>query len=451
VVQILRDWPLWGYKMGTTPTFAGTPVPGVGPAGGGNTDVQKLMAAIAQLLQQNSALAQSGGGQGGPSGGLVTPPRTPQLTPSTAGAPGAPLSYAPPPGYVPIPSSATGAGMQASRDFGSPKAAKSAGIAAIGQTISGVLQTVEQREQQKKATMAENYMMQISALIQSGDPSDRQKAMIFLEDPKIRKTLKTGLEYVPLEEPVPPEAMGIKSAIDKLNKGQVVNAVAGTPTAPGQKPPKPQMQPVLPQSGQANNLQAMITNALMQRGKQDPNSLISMAGGSQLTSQEQRMAEFYEKGLGMAPAQVAGMSMQAKLEGLKMYEQMMRDQVQAQLDMQKTAMTTGATIAGKKIEAQSRVNVADILAGSRKAVAGIVAQTKDQKGAAANYAAGSKMYESLAATYAKLAETPGISADQKKQYQSMADGFSKKADDFLNQQMDEQLIQALMGPGGDNQ
>jgi hypothetical protein len=83
--------------------------------------------------------------------------------------------------------------------------------------ISSIVNAAEKRSHDKKVNEAEMYYNQINSFLAAGD---QESAHRLLDDPKIRKVLKTGLEYVPLEEEVPPEAIGVHKAAQKDQKRQ---------------------------------------------------------------------------------------------------------------------------------------------------------------------------------------------------------------------------------------
>jgi hypothetical protein len=293
--------------------------------------------------------------------------------------------------------------------------------------------TIGQKEHQKKAAMAENYLMQINGLLASGDPQDKQKAMMILEDPKIRKILKTGLEYVPLEEEVPPEAHGVQTAIQKIQqKG-------------GQQQQKPQMQPIIPQASQEQQLKSAMQSAMLQKIKQDPASAISMMGGSQLSSAEQHADEFYKSGLGLSPADIQTMTAQEKLAGLKIYEQATGAAMRAEIDAYKTQVGYKGKVDSATIFANARKYSADAMKSAW------AARDKKKGGSGSNYAAGAKVYENLAAKYLDIIKSgkgpdgiKPLTDEQKKVYQQKADALQRQADEYLNQVGDQELMEMFM-------
>jgi hypothetical protein len=306
-------------------------------------------------------------------------------------------------------------------------------MVSLGNSLTGLFSEIGNKEHEKKSKQAENYMLQISGLLASGDPQDRERAMMFLEDPKIKKTLKTGLEYVPLEEEVPPEAQGVQKAAATIK--QKMSGGGGQ-----QQQPKPQMRPVIPQASQQDQLRSVMTNALLDKFRKDPASAISMMGGSQLSSAETRASEFYTSGLGMSPVQVATMDTATKMQGMKMYEGVMRDVIKAEVDIYKADKGYSKS-----------VDTAKIIAAARDRMTDAVKSAKDKKGAMANYAAGAKVYADLAKQYmdmSKTAKTAGgqpLSDEQRKVYEGQAREYQQKADDLLQQHGDEELIQMFLG------
>jgi hypothetical protein len=307
------------------------------------------------------------------------------------------------------------------------------GLTSLGNSLSGIFNTIGQKEHAKKSALAENYLMQINGLLASGDPQDKQKAMMILEDPKIRKILKTGLEYVPLEEEVPPEAHGVQTAIQKIQKqGQ-----GGGQSQGGQQ--QSQRQPIIPQPSQEQQLKSAMQSAMLQKIKQDPASAISAMGGSQLSSAEQHAAEFYKSGLGMTPEDTAKLTAAEKLQGLKLYEAATTAAMRAEIDMYKAQL-------GYK----GKVDAATILARARESVAKIAKTSKDKNGKPNNYAAGAKIYSQLAGKYldiiksGKTLDGRPLTDEQKKFYQQKADALQKQADEYLNQAGDQELMEMFM-------
>jgi hypothetical protein len=99
------------------------------------------------------------------------------------------------------------------------------------------------------------YYNQINSFLASGKPEDQQKAHQLLDDPKVRKILKTGLDYVPLEEDPPPEALGIHQAQQKIDKKQStlqqIKQMLSGGRQQGSAQPRPQGRAVIPGPSQA--------------------------------------------------------------------------------------------------------------------------------------------------------------------------------------------------------
>lgn len=378
----------------------------------------------------------SGGGGGGTSflPGSVAPGPGPNINFNPLGGPGGPIQTAPPRQGGGVPAT----GSQSIGNFKDRGTATNAGLVSLGNSLSGIFNAVGQKEHAKKAAMAENYLLQINGLLASGDPKDREKAMMILEDPKIRKTLKTGLDYVPLEEEKPPEAQGVESAVKKIQ-------AQGQPK--GGQPPPPQKQPMLPQPSTQQKIQQVMQNALLQKLQQDPASAISMMGGSQLTGAEQRASEFYEKGLGLSPNQVSGMNLQEKLTGMKVYESMMRDALKFELDKYKADKSYEGKVDSAKVLANSRKYWADQVRGAAKDRGAGKGVIKDDP-----YAKGAKMYEDMAKKYLDMAKAAGIKPEDKTRYEGLAEQYNRKADEYLNQANDQDLMQDFMKAveGGDD-
>lgn len=327
-------------------------------------------------------------------------------------------------------------------DFRSKTQATNAGLVSLGNSLSEMFNAAGAREHAKKANMAENYMMQINGLLASGDPNDKQKAMMILEDPKIRKILKTGLDYVPIEEEVPPEAQGVRSAVQKIS-GQGGGQQGGQ--QPQGQPQQPQRQPIIPQASQEQQLRAAMTSALLQKIKQDPASAITMMGQSQLSSAEKHADEFYKSGLGLSPAQIESMNVQEKLAGFKIYEQAIGAAIRGEVDMYKAGLGYKGKVDAATIMGNARKYAADAMKA-----AWAERDKKGGKGSVANIIAGARIYEDYAKKYLDIVKSgktkDGIplTDEQKKYYEQKADYYQRQADDYLNQAGDSELMDMFM-------
>lgn len=121
--------------------------------------------------------------------------------------------------------------------------------------ISQIVGAAEKRGHDKKVNEAEMYYNQINSFLASGKPEDQQKAHQLLDDPKVRKILKTGLDYVPLEEDPPPEALGVHQAQQKITQKQSVlqqmKQMLSGGRQQGSAQPRPQGRAVIPGPSQA--------------------------------------------------------------------------------------------------------------------------------------------------------------------------------------------------------
>ena len=386
----------------------------------------QIIQAIQQML--GSVGKATGATEGGtsPIPGQIPPGPTPTIRFDPSGAGRGPITTAGPVQRPQMPQT----GSQGLGEYGTRTGAVNAGLTSLGNSLTGIFNTVEQKEHAKKAALAENYLMQINGLLASGDPNDRKKAEMILEDPKIRKILKTGLEYVPLEEEVPPEAHGVQSAVRKIA---------------GQQQPQqqPQKRPMIPQPSQEQQLKAALTSAMLQKIKQDPASAISMMGGSQLSSAEQHADEFYKAGLGLSPADLSTMTAQEKLAGLKIYEQAVGAAIRGEIDMYKA-----------QVGYKGKVDAATILGNAKKYASDRMKEAWSERGkkggAGANYAAGARVYEDYAKKYldiikgGKGPDGKPLTEDQIKQYQQKADSYQRQADEYLNQAGDQELMDMFM-------
>jgi len=403
-------------------------------------DSAKIMQAIQKMLSGVRQMTGAGGGGSPVQPGTTPPPpgATIQFRPGGGGS--GPITTAPPRPYTPMPMTEQ-TGEQSTRS-----GQVNAGLTSLGNSLSGIFNTIGQKEHAKKAALAENYLMQINGLLASGDPGDKQKAMMILEDPKIRKILKTGLEYVPLEEEVPPEAHGVQSAIQKIQK-------QGAGQKPGGQPQgQPQRQPIMPQPSQEQQIKAALQSAILQKIKDDPGSAISMMGASQLSSAEEHASEFYKSNLGLSPADLQTMTAQEKLAGLKVYEQAVGAAIRGEVDMYKAGLGYKGKVDSATIFSNARKYAADAM---KEAWASRDKAAKN-KGGAANMAAGAKIYENYAKGYldivksGKTKDGRPLTDEQKKYYEQKADFYQKQADEYLNQVGDQELMEMFMNAPEDD-
>lgn len=194
------------------------------PQGGGAVDPRQII----QAIMARMASQRGGGGQPG-----LTPTGMPQMQ-APMGPGGQP--QVPPQGGMPGAAGPPQGGPGTSMPYTGPQAAPPVPQGGALPKIMGMVEQHQQKEHNKKAALAENYMLQINSLLASGDPKDQEKASLILSDSKIQKILKTGLEYVPLEEEVPPEAAGVQAAIQKITKNS--------------QPPPPTRKPIIPKPSQ---------------------------------------------------------------------------------------------------------------------------------------------------------------------------------------------------------
>lgn len=122
--------------------------------------------------------------------------------------------------------------------------------------ISQLVNSAEKKTHDKKVNEAAMYYNQINSFLASNTPEDQAKAQQLLDDPKVRKILKTGLDYVPLEEEVPPEAIGVHQAQQKINQKQSTLAKLQQMLTGGRQQgsaqPRPQGRAIIPQASQAS-------------------------------------------------------------------------------------------------------------------------------------------------------------------------------------------------------
>jgi hypothetical protein len=142
-----------------------------------------------------------------------------------------------------------------------------------GGVILGLINTAEQRSHEKKAALAEGYYTQINDLLATGDPKDKEKAQHFLDDPKIRKMLNEGMNWQPLTEEPPPEALGIQRANQKIQQKQTTKQKLMQMLMPRQQPQAPQGRAIIPGPSQASQQaqqlgQAKVATEQAQAGKE---------------------------------------------------------------------------------------------------------------------------------------------------------------------------------------
>jgi hypothetical protein len=112
----------------------------------------------------------------------------------------------------------------------------------------------QQKEHDKKATLAEGYYTQISDLMAT-DPNtpegkkSHEQAQHYMDDPKIRKMLYEGLNWKPLEEEPPPEAVGVQAGIQK-QKAKEQKKQPWMPQGRAVMPPPSQQSQLATQLGQ---------------------------------------------------------------------------------------------------------------------------------------------------------------------------------------------------------
>jgi hypothetical protein len=158
---------------------------------------------MALLARRGGIMPQGGPPQGGmPSGTPPVMPQQPSAQPQQA--PQQQQPQVQPQGAAPQLSAATPRGFEGT--FGNRQ-----GI------ISQIVNAAEKRNHDKKVNEAEMYYNQINSFLAAGD---QESAHRLLDDNKVRKILKAGLDYQPLTEEPPPEAIGINKAQSKITQKQ---------------------------------------------------------------------------------------------------------------------------------------------------------------------------------------------------------------------------------------
>jgi len=405
------------------------------PAAGGQDQGQNIMQAIQDMYQRAASNATSGGPAATPT---YTPGSVAPLTPinfNPTGAPGAPISVARPAALPPP----VQTGSQSIGAFGNKREAVNAGLVSLGNSLSSLFGRAEQKEHDKKAAMAENYMMQINSLLASGNPQDREKAQTFMDDPKIRKVLKDGLNWQPLTEPAPPEAVGVHTAVNKIAQG-------------AQAQPPPGGRAVMPQASLASQIQASIQNAVLQDLKNNPEKALKMAGSDTLSAAETRTSDLIQHGFQLSPAQTQAMSLQEKFRAMHVYETIMKDTLKMQVDMYRAGMAKDIAH-GHDV---AHVQAADVAASARKYSADKLADSVTYRTDHAGNkkfdpnATAAKYYAGVAKTYHDMAEKgkdqQGRPLDDKtkKYYEDQAKVYEQKGDDLFDQSTLDQTIEDMI-------
>lgn len=433
---------------------SGIPLPQNDPTASTQTNpvIQKILAA---LQQAQSASKQAGGalqaGSAPPTTAGISPtPAPPPPLPFQSSGARAPVSPASPRGPSPPPPMPGGGSPT---EFGSMKGAQQN---TVQQTISNITQAISQAVEKKKAKQtkeAENYTIQLNQALENGD---KDMVDTMLSDPKIVKTIEKGLDYhftkMQGGEPAPPEASGVKAAIQKIMGKQQ------QPQAPLPKPGQPGGV-MLPKPGPEQQLQNAVANARLKAAQDDPNFLRQLATGTTLSSDEQRQAELVAKNLQIAPADVARFSAMENQQIMKVYGQMAVESMKAETAMARTQVSASSRETTAAIGAQGKVDSAKIMAAARRYAADTVKSSLDLK----NKQSGQKVdhqltlgvmkhYDNMSKTYATLAQK-ATDDKEKKYYQGQADQYQQKFEslnqDIEDQKMLESFQGAVGGGGGD--
>lgn len=208
--------------------------------GGNAVDPRQIMQAIM------ARMAQQRGGMPAPPQNATPPGGMPQMPggPQPGGMPGA----SGPPQQAQPQTQGGGAARQLSPAAPTPFNGTFGNRQGV---ISQLVNSAEKKHHDKKVNEASMYYNQINSFLASGNPEDQQRAQHLLDDPKVRKILKAGLDYVPLEEEVPPEAIGVQQAQQKIDQKQSALQQIKQMITGGQKQqPKPQGKAIIPQASQ---------------------------------------------------------------------------------------------------------------------------------------------------------------------------------------------------------
>jgi hypothetical protein len=212
---------------------------------------------MALLARRGGIMPQGGPPQGGmPSGTPPVMPQQPSAQPQQA--PQQQQPQVQPQGTAPQLSPATPRGFEGT--FGNRQ-----GI------ISQIVNAAEKRNHDKKVNEAEMYYNQINSFLAAGD---QESAHRLLDDNKVRKILKAGLDYQPLTEEPPPEAIGINKAQSKITQKQnMLQKIQQMVSGRGQQQQAPPGRAVIPGPSQAaqsaqNLNQAKVATEQAMAGKE---------------------------------------------------------------------------------------------------------------------------------------------------------------------------------------
>lgn len=313
--------------------------------------ITELLAAIQKAMQ--SAQAPGGGAGVRPATQGVVPP----VGFNTAGA-GAPSisSGAPPPSFIPNP----GPSGRSAGDFATPAGRTAAGAYDLAANISSAINTIQQKQQQEVFNKASSLASQIGTLLGSGDPHDKEIAYSLLEDKKNLKILEKGIGYFQTFEETPPEAHGVQAGLQKAQ------------TVLGSKNYKSGMKPVFAQPNAAQQLQAALQQALLQRAKADPNAMLP----TQLSSSEQHETQRIAGGLELGPAAEESLSKAERVAMITQVGETMKEYYTAQGAYAKQMLDNQGKVNVATINAKAKVDATRIIAAASITRA---AQKKDKE------------------------------------------------------------------------
>jgi hypothetical protein len=243
---------------------------------------------------------------------------------------------------------------QLGSSYDTQAASKGAVAQSVVNSVIQMANQAKQKRQQDESLKAENYFSQLMTAAQNpSDPNNQKIIQILTSDPKIMKTIEKGLDYSFAQEPAkptkpePPEAKGLKAAVQRMFHGK----------------PQPTSQPaagqpggiVLPGPTQAGQLQAAQQSAQLSGLQQSPELRQSVAGLRPTPAEEAKLdtAERIAAGKDFT-------SYQIELEKAK------TAQTKADNDYAKQVLTNkgrfDATTSVARINAQARVESARIAA-----------------------------------------------------------------------------------------
>lgn len=438
--------------MGTPPI---APVPGEAK--------KNILDILKDLLPQMTSLA---GGGGGPAGGggaspLISPGMPGQVPPAPpvpqvagAGSPGSSMAMGlpgrtagpiGPATQTPMPArgQVNNPLFQTGFEFSSPQGRNAAVVSSAIQGVTQFIGKAKERKDAKTKRQAENYMSQITAAQQSGD---QETLNLLLEDPKIIKTLEKGLDYIMPKvpgEPPPPEAVGVKSALDKM-----VQMRLPAPNTPGGVAIPRQPQSVANQRAMAD----ITSGEALKAVQADPTLARAQGLGTTLSGEELRKSEQWAAGLGISPAQQAKMNQEDRKIAQAFQVASMQNETALKEILSREKISEAST--------KAEIEAAKIHAGPMYERARLLQQmAKDRLEYQKALASGSQKKANDIALRSLTSQITNLRTLQERaakdgkddlvtQYKTEADSLQKTYDEILaSQQMDiDKIVKEILGP-----